>query len=65
MDVGYNSHVCTLLCRLIEGSLPCAKKTAEIMRVLVTSQRHADAAALIEDVRAIGNRIQSAQPVGE
>ncbi|MEW5311133.1 MAG: hypothetical protein WDW38_002873 [Sanguina aurantia] len=49
--------------RLIEGSLPCAKKTAEIMRVLVTSQRHADAAALIEDVRAIGNRIQSAQPV--
>lgn len=51
--------------RQIEGSLPNAKKTAEIMRLLVTTQRHADSAALIDDVRAVGYKIQAAKPVGE
>ncbi|KAJ9514734.1 hypothetical protein QJQ45_028387 [Haematococcus lacustris] len=49
--------------RHIEGSLPCAKRTAEIMRVLITMQRHPDAAALIDDVRSVGYRIQAAKPV--
>ena len=31
--------------RQLEGSLNVAKATAEIMRLLVTSQRHADAQA--------------------
>jgi hypothetical protein len=35
------------------------------MRVLVTMQRHADAAALIDDVRSVGYKIQAAKPVGE
>ncbi|KAL6745895.1 nagb/rpia/CoA transferase-like protein [Haematococcus lacustris] len=49
--------------RHIEGSLPCAKRTAELMRVLITMQRHPDAAALIDDVRSVGYRIQAAKPV--
>lgn len=51
--------------RQISGSLPCAKRTAEIMRVLVTMQRHVDAASLIDDVRSVGYKIQAAKPVGE
>lgn len=34
------------------------------MRVLVTMQRHPDAAALIDDVRCVGYKIQAAKPVG-
>jgi len=33
------------------------------MRVLVTMQRHPDAAALIDDVRSVGYKIQAAKPV--
>ena len=52
-------------CRQIQGSLPCAKRTAEIMRLLLTTQRHPDAATLIDDVRAVGYKLQAAKPVGE
>lgn len=50
--------------RQIEGSMPCAKRTAEIMREIVTRQRHTDADALIDDVRAVGHKLQAAKPVG-
>ncbi|KAI8470531.1 MAG: nagb/rpia/CoA transferase-like protein [Monoraphidium minutum] len=49
--------------RQIEGSFQCAKRTAEIMRLLITTQRHPDAAALIEDVRTVGTKLQAAKPV--
>jgi translation initiation factor 2B subunit (eIF-2B alpha/beta/delta family) len=56
-------EACVLLRRRqIEGALPCAKKTAELMRILVTQQRHADAASLIDEVRAVGHRLQSSNP---
>jgi hypothetical protein len=45
-----------------DGSLQIAKRTAEIMRSVITSQRHADAEALIRDVTAIGLKLQSARP---
>ena len=51
--------------RLIEGSLPCAKKTAEILRLLITTQRHTEREVLIDDVRSVGFKIQAAKPVGE
>eukprot|EP00798_Chlamydomonas_sp_ICE-L_P015682 gene15682-21788_t len=49
--------------RTVEGSMPCAKKTAEILRVLVTQQRYPDASSLIDDVRFIGQKLQAAKPV--
>lgn len=49
--------------RQIHGSFACAKKTAEVMRLLITTQRHPDAAALIEDVRTVGTKLQAAKPV--
>jgi hypothetical protein len=35
------------------------------MRTLVTRQRHADASALIDDVRSVGYKVQAAKPVGK
>ena len=35
--------------RQIEGSLPCAKRTAEILRLLITKSRHPTAEALLDD----------------
>lgn len=55
-------HPCC--CRQIHGSFACAKKTAEVMRLLITTQRHPDAASLIEDVRTVGTKLQAAKPVG-
>uniref|UniRef100_A0A383VHC3 Translation initiation factor eIF2B subunit beta n=1 Tax=Tetradesmus obliquus TaxID=3088 RepID=A0A383VHC3_TETOB len=49
--------------RQIKGSFACAKKTAEVMRLLITTQRHPDAASLIEDVRTVGTKLQAAKPV--
>lgn len=49
--------------RQIHGSFACAKKTAEVMRLLITTQRHPDAASLIEDVRTVGTKLQAAKPV--
>ena len=37
--------------RHIEGSLATGKRTAELLRILITSQRHADAQSLLDDVR--------------
>lgn len=34
------------------------------MRLLITTQKHADAASLIEDVRTVGTKLQAAKPVG-
>ena len=34
------------------------------MRLLITTQKHADAAALIDDVRTVGTKLQAAKPVG-
>ncbi len=54
---------CALLRRRqIHGPLPCAKRTAELMRLMVTNQKHADAASLVDECRAVGHRIQSAVP---
>ena len=51
--------------RHVEGSLATGKRTAELLRILITSQRHADAQSLLDDVRRVGVRIQSAKPLGE
>lgn len=48
--------------RQVEGALPNAKRTAEVMRLLVTTQRHPDANCLLEDVRTVGSKIQAAKP---
>jgi hypothetical protein len=50
--------------RQLEGSLPCAKATAELLRTLVTSRRHPDAQALLDDVKSTGIKIQEAKPLG-
>lgn len=56
------SYCAQLRRRAIEGSLPTCKRTAEIMRLMVTNQKHADASALIDEVRAVGHRLQQAKP---
>lgn len=53
------------LFREIHGSFACAKKTAEVMRLLITTQRHTDAVSLVEDVRTVGTKLQAAKPVGK
>lgn len=50
--------------RQIEGSLPCAKRTAEILRLLITKSRPSTPEALLEDVRTVGARLQAAKPLG-
>lgn len=56
---------CTALKRRqIEGSLPTAKKTATLMRQLLTTRRHVDAQHLLDDVRSWGIILQSAKPSG-
>ena len=50
--------------RHVEGSLATGKRTAELLRILITSQRHSDAQSLLDDVRRIGVKIQSAKPLG-
>ena len=50
--------------RQVEGSLATAKRTAEILRLLLTSKRHASAQALLDDVRRVGSRLQAAKPSG-
>jgi translation initiation factor eIF-2B subunit beta len=48
--------------RQLEGSYPCARRTAELLRALVSSRRHPDASALLADVRSVGARLQQAKP---
>ena len=50
--------------RQVEGSIPTAKATAELLRTLITRQRHPDAAALLSDVREWGIQLQAAKPLG-
>ncbi|KAG2441874.1 hypothetical protein HXX76_003481 [Chlamydomonas incerta] len=49
--------------RQIEGSLPCAKKTLDVLRLIVTNKRHSTAAALIDEIRTVGYKMQTARPV--
>ena len=51
--------------RHIEGSLATAKRTAEILRLVITKSRHAMPDALLDDVRTVGTRLQAAKPLGE
>ena len=60
-----DEFVAQLRRRQIEGSLMCAKRTAEILRLLITKSRHSTPEALLEDVRTVGTRLQSAKPLGE
>ena len=50
--------------RQVEGSLDTAKRTAEILRLLLATQRHPTAQALLDDVRVVGSRLQAAKPSG-
>ena len=50
--------------RQVEGSLDTAKRTAEILRLLLATQRHPTAQALLDDVRLVGSRLQAAKPSG-
>lgn len=59
-----DEFVAQLRRRQIEGSLPCAKRTAEILRLLITKSRHATPEGFLEDVRVIGTRLQAAKPLG-
>jgi len=57
---------CTALRRRqIEGSLPTAKKTTEILRLILTTRRHADGQQIVDEIRSWGTVIQSAKPSGE
>ncbi|CAK0782653.1 hypothetical protein CVIRNUC_005852 [Coccomyxa viridis] len=49
--------------RQVEGSIPTAKATAELLRTLITRFRHPDAAALLTDVRNWGIQLQAAKPL--
>ena len=51
--------------RRVEGSLPAAKGTAELLRQLVTSSRLQDPHAMLAEVRRVGMKIQSSKPIGE
>lgn len=43
--------------------MPCAKKTLDILRLIVTNKKHSTAAALIDEIRNTGYRMQTARPV--
>lgn len=56
---------CTALRRRqIEGSLPTAKKTVEILRLLLTTRRHTDGQQIIDEIRSWGTAMQTAKPSG-
>ena len=50
--------------RRVNGSLAAAKGTAELMRILITSSRYNEPYSLLDEVRNVGNQIQSAKPIG-
>lgn len=54
-----------LRARRVEGSLEAAKRTAELLRQLVTSHRLTDPQHLLEEVKRVGVHIQTAKPIGE
>eukprot|EP01025_Chloroclados_australasicus_P046169 TRINITY_DN5092_c0_g1_i4.p2 TRINITY_DN5092_c0_g1~~TRINITY_DN5092_c0_g1_i4.p2 ORF type:complete len:423 (-),score=64.03 TRINITY_DN5092_c0_g1_i4:140-1408(-) len=49
--------------RQVEGSLPCARRTAEIMRLLITTRKHSDGSSLLDDVRQTAVILQKAKPM--
>ncbi len=50
--------------RQIEGSTATAKRTAEILRLLVTKSRRPTPEGMLEDVHFVGMRMQAAKPLG-
>eukprot|EP00887_Chlorella_sp_A99_P005916 scaffold29.g5916.t1 len=52
-----------LRARRVSGSLEAAKRTAELLRQLVTSSRLTDPQSLLEEVKRIGVKIQLAKPI--
>lgn len=51
--------------RRIEGSLATGRRTAELLRILISTNRQSDALALIQEVRSVGNKIQASKPLGK
>ncbi len=50
--------------RQIEGSTATGKRTAEILRLLVTKSRRPTPEGMLEDVCMVGMRMQAAKPLG-
>ncbi len=50
--------------RQLEGSLPCAKAAAELLRTLVTSRHYSDAQSLLDIVRSTAVKLERAKPLG-
>lgn len=50
--------------RRIIGSYAAAKGTADLLRQLASSSKAQSAQMLLEEVRSVGVRIQSARPIG-
>ena len=60
--------LCCIGPRKIEGSQATAKQTAELLRQVVSQQRMPytnQASVLIEAVRAVGEQLIAANPIGE
>lgn len=51
--------------RRIHGNYAIAKGTVEILKQLVASTKGSNVQSLLEEVRSVGVRIQSARPIGE
>lgn len=51
--------------RQLRGPAACARRAAELLRLLVANGRHADPCSLIADVRKWGAEMQAAAPLGE
>jgi len=50
--------------RRVIGSYAAAKGTADLLRQLASSAKAQSAQMLLEEVRSVGVRIQSARPIG-
>lgn len=50
--------------RQIQGSTATAKRTAEILRLLVTKSRRPTPEGMLNDVCFVGMRMQAAKPLG-
>lgn len=51
--------------RQLRGPAACARRAAELLRLLVANDRHPDPCSLIADVRKWGAEMQAAAPLGE
>lgn len=61
----YIEEFCNQLRRKqITGSLATGRRTAELLRIYISQHKHADPATLIEDVRGVGTKMQTAKPLG-